>query len=156
MQGYPQLLVASPTFEPVFMRALVNELTPAKLILIEGEPPSTHNGWRRQAVRDLNVGAFRIADLNVITIPTNSIDEATHALCEIYLQHRYSHRLVVAPAASKLNSIGLGIALSHNVEAECVYPTPLGFSDPYSDGIGSTSVFAMLPDSDGPDLVGSA
>ena len=144
MQGCPQVLVASPTFEPLFLRALLNDIEPAKLILFEGVPPAAQNAWRRDAVRDLNRTAFRIAGDNILPISTDSAQEAADTLRRVYDAHKYTHRLVVAPAASKLASLGLALALTEGVEAEVIYPTPTGFSDPYTDGVGGTRILEIV------------
>ncbi len=131
MQGYPELLVASPTFEPRLMRALLNEMSPAKVVLMEGIPAERYK-WRRDSVRRLNVAWFETAI--VVSVPTDGIEEATKAMWAIFRKYKYEFRIIVAPAASKLVAVGLAAAIAQGVEVEVVYPTPSSFSDPYSDG----------------------
>lgn len=137
MGGEPVILVASPNFEPRFIRALINELTPSKLVLLEGRPPGNENSWRHQAVRETNAFAFDTAD-QVITVSTASVEESRNALEEVFSKYKYSHRMIVVPAASKLSAVGFAVAIATIVECEVIYPTPVGFRDPYTSGTGPT------------------
>ena len=137
MSGEPEVLVSSPNFEPRFIRALINELAPSGLVLIEGCPPDPANRWRRRAVKEMNAFAFETAD-SVMSVSTASVEESRIALQEVFRQHKYTHRMIVVPAASKLSAVGMAIAISTEIECEVVYPTPLGFNEPYTVGVGNT------------------
>lgn len=136
MQGYPEVLVASPSFEPRFLRALLSELAPARYVLLEGIP-RTHYGWRREAVRRVNDFAFDAA-AETVEVATDSIADGAEAIWTLYRRYKYTHRFVLAPAPSKLVAVGQALAIAGGVQAEVVYPAAQGFSDPYSEGVGQT------------------
>ncbi len=50
MQGYPLMMIAFPTFNRRELTALVNEITPEHLILLEGRPHEAHDQWRLEAI----------------------------------------------------------------------------------------------------------
>ena len=137
MSGEPEVLVVSPSFEPHFIRALINELAPPVVVLIEGIPPDASNRWRKDAIRELNALAFETAD-EVIPVSTSSIEESRVALQHVFGQYKYTHRMIVVPAVSKLGAVGIAEAILTEVEAEIIYPTPTGFQDPYTDGVRDT------------------
>ena len=137
MSGEPEALVASPGFEPRFIRALINELAPSVVVLLEGIPPDSLNRWRRDAVRRLNAVAFETAD-KVIPVSTASVNESRSALQNVFKEYKYTHRMIVVPAASKLGAVGMAEAISTEVECEVVYPTPVRFQEPYTDGTRDT------------------
>lgn len=142
MSGEPEVLVVSPSFEPHFIRALINELAPQVVILIEGIPPDASNRWRQNAIRKLNAPAFEAAD-KVIRVSTSSIEESRVALQDVFGQYKYTHRMIVVPAVSKLGAVGIAEAISTEVEAEIIYPAPTGFQDPYTDGARDTRFYKL-------------
>ena len=141
MLGYPPLLVASPTFQPTFLRALLNELYPEKLILLEGVPPDPKRRWRKEKVRQLNQYAFDIASEDSAEISTADAQAVYDELQKISKQHRYTNRIILAPAASKMHALGIAAFIASGAQVEVIYPTPKEFkSAEYTKGIGKADL----------------
>lgn len=144
MQGYPQLLVASPTFQPTFLRAILNEIFPEKLILLEGVPPDPKRRWRKEKVRELNRFAFDIAsEEDSVEISTADAQVVYEELQRISKNHRYTNRIIIAPAASKMHALGIAAFIASGAQVEVIYPTPKVFEREYTKGVGKSVLVSI-------------
>lgn len=140
MQNAPLLLIAFPSFNYKELTALLNEITPQYLIEIEGRPHEQHNYWRRDAIREINE---RIPEDFIFTkidkiehreLTTFNYIETVSVLDEIYKKFRYTHKCIIAPTGSKLQSIGVFFFKQLHLEVQIVYPAAEKFTKGYTEG----------------------
>lgn len=141
MQGFPLLMVAFPTFNHLELFALVNDITPQHLILLDGRPHEGHNYWRQEAIRHLNrkiiQGSFSKDDFppeERKVISTFDYKETIRLLEEIYAHYKYNRKIIVAPTGSKLQSLGIFLFKQMHPDIQIIYPVTKGFANEYTEG----------------------
>jgi len=141
MQGSPLLMVAFPTFNHRELIAIVNDITPQHLILLEGRPHEGHNYWRQEAIRHLNrkiiQGSFSKDDFppeERKVISTFDYKETIRLLEEIYVYYKYNRKIIVAPTGSKLQSLGIFLFKQMHPDIQIIYPVTKGFANEYTEG----------------------
>ncbi len=135
-------LIAFPTFSSDQLTALLNELGPSRLTLVEGDPPSQNNKWRTDAIRKIN-GVGSIAHQSLVT-STLDYRKTLEGLLELYAQHSDRERILISPTGSKMQTVAVGLFRAVIKDVQIVYPTPKDFCSPtnYTKGVGATY---MLP-----------
>lgn len=139
MQGYPFLIIAFPTFNYKEMYTLLNEITPQYLIKIEGNPREKHNQWRLEALRWINRKLDSDFDPNIKGIYKKELStfdyvKTIEILNEIYEKHKYTHKCIIAPTGSKLQTLGVVLFKQMYPEIQLVYPVTTKFSEEYTEG----------------------
>lgn len=133
MQGYPLLMIAFPTFNYRELLALLNEMTPQHLLLLEGKPHENHNTWRLDAIRWVN----RKSEDNVLDkkiVSTFDYSETIETLEEIYQRFHHTHKLIVSPTGSKLQAFGVFLFRQMHPDTQLVYPVTRRFASEYTSG----------------------
>lgn len=133
MQGYPMVMIAFPTFNHRELMALLNEMTPQRLVSIEGLPHETKDHWRLDAVRwiNRNLGDYSIVESKEVS--TFHYVQTIECLEAIYRQYSTSHRIVVAPTGSKFQSLAVFLFKQLHPEIQIVYPVTRKFSNAYTE-----------------------
>ncbi len=139
MQGYPLLIIAFPTFNYNEMYALLNEITPQYLVLIEGNPREERNHWRLEAIREINSKIDRdftptIKGISTKVVSTFDYIETIDILNNIYSEYKYTHKCIVAPTGSKLQTLGVLFFKQMYPEIQLVYPVTTEFLKEYTKG----------------------
>jgi len=139
MSGYPLVIIAFPTFNHKELIALLDEMTPQKLIKIEGIPLDPRNSWRLDAIHWINSTIdesyfFDIHEIIHKNATTFDYKELVKNLEKIYKDFRYTHKCVIAPTGSKLQTFGVFIFKQMHPEIQIVYPVTKNFSEEYSNG----------------------
>ena len=134
-QGYPTALVEFPTFNHNLFLALLNEVTPQELRIIEGEPLRDQNKWRLRAVRTINEPSYSLAKEQPEAVSTFHYDQTIKQLEKLYEEYQYTHEFVIASTCSKLQTVGVFFFKQMHPDTQIVYPTPKGFFDLYTEGI---------------------
>lgn len=139
MQGYPFLIIAFPTFNYKEMYTLLNEITPQYLIKIEGNPREMHNQWRLEALRWINRKLDSDFDPNIKGIYKKELStfeyvKTIEILNEIYKKYKYTHKCIIAPTGSKLQTLGVLFFKQMYPEIQLVYPVTTDFSEEYTEG----------------------
>lgn len=134
-QGYPTALVGFPTFNHNLFLALLNEVTPQELRIIEGEPLRDQNKWRLGAVKKINESSYSLAKELPETVSTFHYDQTISQLEKLYEKYQYTHEFVIAPTCSKLQTVGVFFFKQMHPDVQIVYPTPKGFFDLYTEGV---------------------
>lgn len=130
MQGYPLMLVTFPRFNPNLLLALKNDLSPNRIILIDGKPHKERNKWRMDALREINKAICEDVERKEHKrriASTFYYREVIEVLEEIYQEYSYTHKIAVAPAASKLQAVGIFLFKQMHPDIQIVYPTPQKF-----------------------------
>jgi hypothetical protein len=131
MLGYPIALAAFPTFNRMELSALYNEISPEKLFILKGMPPDKENAWRFDAVDHINEMLQRYAQEKK-AVSTLRYEEALEALEEFYDKVRYTHRFVVAPTGSKMQSLAVFLFKRIHPDVQVLYPVVEKFKDEYT------------------------
>jgi hypothetical protein len=109
----PDFLVLFPSFRADRTRAVISRVDPSllaaaseKLFWLIGRPHAPQNGWRKEAMREINqIGPIaRQCEVN-----TFDYKDALERLESIYREMSERYNLTVSPLGSKLQSIGLSL-----------------------------------------------
>lgn len=139
MQGYPLMMIAFPTFNHRELTALVNEIAPQHLILLEGRPHERHNDWRLKAIRWLNRKIIEHL-ANGETLPekekiasTFDYKETIKILEESYQSYKYARKIVVVPTGSKFQTFGVFLFKQMHPDIQIIYPVTKKFAEMYTE-----------------------
>ncbi len=138
MQGYPILIIAFPTFNYKEMYALLNEITPQYLFKIDGIPREKHNQWRLEAIRWINKKIYSdfVPKIRIDEKESSTFDyiQTIEVLNDIYKNYKYTHKCIIAPTGSKLQTLGVLFFKQMFPEIQLVYPVTAKFSEEYTKG----------------------
>jgi hypothetical protein len=148
MQGQPTAALVFMSFNDVLTQVLLNTVYPGRLFLINGRPPKhrwreaatawIHDQVRREWQDDNPVERGRGYDVPLPKRVTSTLDyrETVALLLELYWDLSPKHRILLAPAGSKMQAVGCYIIKALHPDIHVEYPSPEGFSHEYSLGIG--------------------
>jgi hypothetical protein len=144
MQNHATLLIAFDSFNEALCQALVNVINPSRFILINGRPPRQELRWREKATAYVHKFLRRewsIEDDNdpIKTTSTLNYEETYEMLVNLYWRFSGSHRIILSPTGSKMQTIGSYLLRSVHNDVHIEYPTAQGFfADKYSTGVRET------------------
>src|SRR5204863_3104625 len=126
-----------PSFNPYQFAALLNELQPAHVSMINGSPPSVENAWRTDAIRKLN-RVDVVERREEFTASTLDYRETLDVLAAIYGAHGDFEKLVLSPTGSKMQAVAVGLFRAFMHDVQIAYPTPLRYARPeqVTKGVG--------------------
>lgn len=159
MQGQPTAALVFMSFNDTLTQVLLNTIYPSRLFLINGRPPIhrwrekatawIHNQVRSEWKSDNPVGE---KEDDGVPLPKRSVStldyrETVSLLVDLYWELSTHHRLLLAPAGSKMQAVGCYIVKALHPDIHIEYPSPEGFLRPYSSGIGPQWIvdFGRLP-----------
>ena len=145
MQGQPTAALVFMSFNDALTQSIVNTVYPARLLLINGRPPI--HSWREEATAWIHDRVrMEWADDNPLSadgsgLPARSAStldyrETVILLLDLYWKLSASHRILLAPAGSKLQAVACWIVKALHPDIHIEYPSPQGFLRVYSRGIG--------------------
>jgi len=137
----PVLLVLFPTFNTERTDGVLAELDPAERIWLFGEPHNlSKNEYRIEMAKSFAAPVMYPGD-TWSTLTTFDYRKTLLALAGIYGKYRFTHRLVVMPHGSKLQTFGVNLfATAH--ELSMVFAMPKTY-DPDRYSKGCTQVWAI-------------
>jgi hypothetical protein len=138
MQASPRLLIASPTFNPRELVALANELTPQRMFLLEGEPHADKDKWRTEAIWSLNQKLQEGMNVQRAVVSTFYYQPTLDVLQKTYTSYGDTHRLLLAPTGSKLQTLAIFAFWCIHPDVQIVYPATSGFLEEYTEGVIQT------------------
>ena len=147
MQGQPTAALSFMSFNDVLTQALLNTVFPTRLFLINGRPPV--HSWREEATAWIHDQVRREwEDDNPVaggnrefpflperTVSTLDYRETVSLLLHLYWQLSATHRIILAPAGSKMQAVGCFLVKALHPDIHIEYPSPEGFLPEYSSGI---------------------
>ncbi len=139
MQNYPLFLIAFPTFNYKDMFTLLNEITPQYLFKIEGKPKEEQDHWRLEALKWINRELDNDFDPSIKGISRKELStfnyvETIESLNAIYEKYKYTHKCIITPTGSKLQTLGVLFFKQMYPEIQLVYPVTSHFLDEYTEG----------------------
>ena len=146
MQGQPTAALVFMSFNEALTQVLLNTVCPSRLFLINGRPPMYP--WREEAtawIHDCVRREWTVdnpsrrneagAMLPERCVSTLDYRETVSLLIGLYWELSATHRVVLAPAGSKMQAIGCWIARGLHRDIHVEYPSPYGFGGNYSSGV---------------------
>lgn len=134
MQGYPLLIIAFPTFNNKEVVAILNEIMPQKLISLVGKPHRKSDLWRIGAVQYINKMIEDHISYEEKEVSTFDYIETIKCLEEIYIEYGDTHRIIIAPTGSKLQSIAVFLFKQMHPDVQIIYPVTKEFAEEYTKG----------------------
>ncbi len=145
----PTRLIVFPTLDPVHLTALLTELQPGQLTVIEGQPPSPANQWRPGIIAQINELERLQTQTGAEREMTSTLDyrDTLDRLLRLYAKHGIRERIVLSPTGSKMQSVAVGLFRAWVRDVQIVYPTSSGFcsSESYTVGVGPIRLLALTP-----------
>jgi hypothetical protein len=148
MQGQPTAAIAFMSFNEELVQALINTVSPSRLLLVNCRPPVL--GWRERAtawIHETLVKEWGEEDnplgpdgLPLRSASTRDYTETVSLLLDLYWRNAPSYRIVLAPTGSKMQTLGCFIVRALHSDIHIEYPTPIAFragraSGPKSPGV---------------------
>lgn len=148
MQGQPSAALVFMSFNDVLTQILLNTVYPSRLFLINGRPPV--HSWREEATAWIHDQVRRewkednpvqpAVDGGVPmpkrVVSTLDYRQTVSLLLQLYWELSANHRILLAPAGSKLQAVGCYLVKALHPDIHIEYPSPEGFLPPYSAGVG--------------------
>lgn len=133
MQRAPSIVIAFLSFNEQLIRALLNSLNPARLLLINGIPPSL--SWRESATLEIhhNIINEYLEDNSIVngkllrSSSTLNVEETFSILASIYNENCYCNRIILSPTGSKMQSVACAFMKIICPDIHIEYPTPESF-----------------------------
>lgn len=145
----PTRLIVFPTLDRVHLTALLTELQPSQLTVIEGQPPSRANQWRPGIIGQINELDRLQTQTGAEREMTSTLDyrDTLDRLLRLYAKHGIRERVVLSPTGSKMQSVAVGLFRAWIRDVQIVYPTSSGFcsAESYTVGIGPTRLLDLAP-----------
>lgn len=138
--GQPIITIAFPSFNHKKLLALVSELSPHLFVSILGIPHLPEDRWRKEAIENINSEIEARIRVKRGETSTFHYGETLDFLNDVYDEYGDSHRLVLSPTGSKMQTIASVLFRRVNSDIQIVYPTMEKFSDPYTEGWKDTWV----------------
>ena len=150
MQGQPTAALVFMSFNDALTQVLLNTVYPGRLFLINGRPPV--HGWREEATAWIHDQVRREweednpvedpAKRSGIPMPKRAVStleyrETVLLLLQLYWQLSANHRVLLAPAGSKMQAVGCYLVKALHPDIHIEYPSPEGFAPAYSVGMGA-------------------
>jgi len=148
MQGQPTAALVFMSFNDALTQILLNTVYPGRLFLINGRPPV--HSWREAATAWIHDQVRREWEednpvqpavdggvpLPKRVVSTLDYRETVSLLLQLYWELSANHRILLAPAGSKLQAVGCYLVKALHPDIHIEYPSPEGFLPPYSTGVG--------------------
>ena len=147
MLGGAIRLISFPSFDPIQLSNLVQEVQPTHTNIVHGIPPSEEMAWRTEAIDQLNkstMGALQRVEIHKAS--TLDYRETLNLILELYRKYSAFDRILIAPTGSKMQAVAIGILRGALADLQIVYPTPLQFVNPdrYTEGV--KQIFHLVVD----------
>jgi hypothetical protein len=148
MQGQPTAALVFMSLNDALTQVLLNTVYPGRLLLINGRPPRhdwreaatawIHDQVRREWEEDNPVASEGPdgAPLPRRVVSTLDYRETVALLLGLYWNLSAHHRILLAPAGSKMQTVGCYLVKALHPDIHIEYPSPEDFSHEYSSGIG--------------------
>ena len=146
MQGQPTAALVFMSFNNALTQVLLNTVYPSRLLLINSRPPI--QSWREEAIAWIHEEVRREwSEDNALverddgtlmprrTVSTLDYRESVELLVDEYWKLSEAHRIVLAPAGSKMQTVGCWLAKALHPDIHVEYPSPEGFQKEYSSGM---------------------
>jgi hypothetical protein len=126
MQNCPTFLISFYSFNEQLLGALINEISPSKLQLINRS--CKRQIWREEAMIKIHENVINEYFGNAIehTISADVLDYTTvfKELASIYCKYCYDYRIVISPTGGKVHTVAVALLKLCCPDVHIEYPTP--------------------------------
>lgn len=150
MQGQPTAALVFMSFNDLLTQVLLNTVYPTRLFLINGNPPKLKwreeaTAWIHEQVRKEWADDNPVIEIDGKVLPSRTVStldyrETFALLTSLYWQLSAQYRILLAPAGSKMQSVGSFFVKALHPDIHIEYPSPEGFLEEYSSGIADSWV----------------
>jgi hypothetical protein len=139
MQNNPTFLISFLSFNEQLFGALVNEVSPSKLLLINHS--CKRQDWRENAMLKIHEDVIKEYFGNDIEpiFSTDVLDYISvfEKLADIYIKYCYEYRIIISPTGGKIHAVSAALFKLCCPDVHVEYPTPESylFNDYSSDNI---------------------
>lgn len=127
---------------------VIDNLNPAKLLLIYGKPGNSDFDWRLDYSKQIHHRYEVTRNVAKETVNTRDIKKSLDILEDYYSYLYDDHDLSVSPVCSKMQAVASYLFWENNNEVQLVFPVPIGHSvSKRAIGIDSTYVVSLPPKS---------
>ncbi len=134
MQGAPQALIAFPNFNYRELAALLTELNPQHVILIETDSSEPSEQWRTEAIRKLNQGIATYLKPEWREVNPFDLRSNLSLMEGLYDSFYATHRVTLSPTGGKLQAVACFIMKNIHPDIHVVYPVVRRFAKEYTKG----------------------
>jgi hypothetical protein len=127
-------MIAFPNFNHLELTALLSEMNPQHLVLIEGVPNPSRNAWRLNAIKWINRGLDAYLTPTRYEIDPLDLESSLSLLEKIHNLYRNTHKVMVSPTGSKLQAVAVFCLKSMHPDVHIVYPVVRAFAEEYTSG----------------------
>jgi hypothetical protein len=126
MQNNPTLLITFLSFNEQLFGALINQISPTKLQIINHS--CLRQDWREQAIMNIHndvISEYFGKDFE-ITFSADVLDYVAvfEKLAKIYEEHCYDFRVIISPTGGKIHTIAAALFKLCCPDVHVEYPTP--------------------------------
>jgi hypothetical protein len=126
MQNCPTFLISFLSFNEQLFGALVNEITPSKLQIINHS--CKRQNWREDAMRNIHADVIHEYFGNdiepIFTADVLDYIAVFEKLASIYCYYCYDYRIVVSPTGGKIHAVAVALLKLCCPDVHIEYPTP--------------------------------
>jgi hypothetical protein len=158
MQGQPSAAIAFMSFNELLTQALLNAVFPSRLFLINSRSPTwqwreSATAWIHEQLRaewpaeDNPIELMSITNSELPKRTASALDykEALKLLLGLYWELAVDHRILLAPTGSKMQTVACFLTRALHPDIHIEYPTPEGFFENYSSGVGASWLISFGP-----------
>jgi hypothetical protein len=157
MQGQPTAAIVFMSFNDALTQLLLNTVYPGRLFLINGRPPMhswreaatawVHDQVRKEWDDDNPVGKSSPKGIPLPLRMASTLEyrESVSLLLSLYWQLSTNHRVLLAPSGSKMQTIACFLVKALHPDIHIEYPSPEGFAQEYSSGVGKRWLLDVGP-----------
>jgi hypothetical protein len=126
MQNCPTFLISFLSFNEQLFGALVNEITPSKLQIINHS--CERQNWRENAMKNIHADVIHEYFSNdiepIFTADVLDYIAVFEKLASIYCNYSYDYRIVVSPTGGKVHAVAVALLKLCCPDVHIEYPTP--------------------------------
>jgi len=126
MQNSPSLLVSFYSFNEQLLGALINEISPSKLQLINHF--CNRQKWREEAMVKIHENVIQefFGESIEETFSAHVLDYIAvfEKLADIYNKHCYNYRIIISPTGGKVHALAVALLKLCCPDVHIEYPTP--------------------------------
>jgi hypothetical protein len=126
MQNNPTFLISFLSFNEKLLAALINEISPSRLQLINHS--CKRQEWREEAMRKIHDDVVREyfgKDVEpMLTFDALDYRAVFDELASIYCEHCYDYRIIISPTGGKMHAIAAALLKLCCPDVHVEYPTP--------------------------------
>ncbi len=145
--GHGRALIGFLPYKPARLAAIIGQENYSEIIFVAGRPRLPEKEWRLSALKEMNsplIGDWTVTEMSTFSYLNAVKDIAKLLFEEPALLRKYNVHIAIL--GSKLQTVGCWVVSSIVKSATMITSIPATyFPESFSDGIGASWVFKLLP-----------